>query len=400
MTQPPGRLFLAVGGALTCALASLAILGALTPWAYLAFVLPAAIAPVVLLSGLAVARPVVTLVVGLAIALGWAECANLVTGTSNGPVARSTFVVGAAAVIALVCSATGFAALMVIAPLAVLAFAATYGFQSLAWSLIVCAVAITVLALHGLPASDAVGAARWRTQSRSVIAVLAVTLAASVAVAMAAPDRSLSPVATPLPQATASAEPSLSPTPATVEPSAPAPVAAEPTPATSWFASRVFSAALALLAVLILLALVALGRIVFVQWTWQRIRRQLNRGSPRGRVLGAWRWTLAQLLSLDFDYPAWESPGSASEGGIPGWPQPVNAPLARLAVRASIAAFADARDLDQDGADGAWRDAAECVAAAKAATNRRTLAQRAFRRPPQLASGAFEPVISEARAGM
>src|SRR5262249_42032448 len=75
----------------TCLVAAVTYAGAVTTWAMGVFVLPGVAVAALLASLLAARRmPLMAIVVVGALVLGWAELANVWTGTANGPAARST----------------------------------------------------------------------------------------------------------------------------------------------------------------------------------------------------------------------------------------------------------------------------------------------------------------------
>ena len=87
----------------TCLVAAVTYAGAVTTWAMGLFVLPG-VAGAALLATLLAARRMSGMAIGVvgALVLGWAELANIWTGTANGPAARSTAFAAGWTVIAVV----------------------------------------------------------------------------------------------------------------------------------------------------------------------------------------------------------------------------------------------------------------------------------------------------------
>ena len=87
--------------AVTCLVAAVTYAGAVTTWAMGLFVLPG-VAGAALLATLLTARRMSGMAIGVvgALVLGWAELANIWTGTANGPAARSTATLPAGALMA------------------------------------------------------------------------------------------------------------------------------------------------------------------------------------------------------------------------------------------------------------------------------------------------------------
>jgi hypothetical protein len=100
---------------ITCLVAAVTYAGAVTSVALAGFVLPGVLVAAVIGSFLTARRmPGTALVAGGVLALGWSELANVSTGATNGPVARSTFVAAICTLAAVVVVRSSWPALFLV----------------------------------------------------------------------------------------------------------------------------------------------------------------------------------------------------------------------------------------------------------------------------------------------
>lgn len=348
MTTAPGYATRVAAAGACCVVAALSYSGAVTMVALLAFVLPAIVLVTAVTAGVARLSPRLALVAGLAAALGVAELVNLVSGTANGPAARSTFAATTCAVLAVAAVLGPAPALFLVGVLGVVVGALGLGAGAEVAPVAVATAVVTVIALGVVEAQKR----RWTRRPPQLTTVVGLALVVGVLVAIVAvqaerrlpgePDV-LAPGAVqptirppqllgdPDPRPTATPTPSVDPTPGTdagATPSSDPPVPLR----TIWLA-----VALVVLALLLGLAL----RMVWVTLAWRLLRRRLRRGSMSEQVAGAWVWSTRRLRAAGWGMPPSLSPDAVAAGeGILDTPRAVRSALRQVARSTVDAVFA------------------------------------------------------------
>ena len=166
--------------AITCLVASVTYAGAVTTWAMGLFVLPG-VAVAALLASLLAARRMSGMAIGVvgALVLGWAELANIWTGTANGPAARSTAFAAGWTVIAVVLAHSRWPALFLAGVAGVVAGAVVLGAAGEVRIVVVAAAVCAALTLGWIERSRR----NWTARPRRGIALVLLSLLAGAAAA-------------------------------------------------------------------------------------------------------------------------------------------------------------------------------------------------------------------------
>jgi hypothetical protein len=390
----PGRVIVAL--AATCLVSAVSYAGAVRMLALGAAVLPAA-AICVLLSAVLMrwGGAPAGLLIGLPVAVGLAEGAHLVLSTGQGPVGRAVLVTGSGCVLAVV--AAGWllpsAVLMPVSGIVVGSLALGAGGEVRIVAVVASAAAlltlaiieraggrwirpprrrVSLIALVVLSAVIAVGAALFQGQHD---ARRPAVLAADVAHSLVRPpwkDPLPNPRATPHSRGARVIR-----VPARRQATPPA----RRSRSLPWAALGLALAAAAAGGLLLLMA-----RLVFVQLAWRRFRRRMRAGPPALAVIGAWRWSLAQLTTCGMQYPAWLSPDGVQRGDgswQAGLPDALPSHLRSLAAMTVGPAFDQTVSVGAPAAALAWREADELSRAAVAAADPMARLRALVRRPPK-----------------
>jgi hypothetical protein len=361
--------------AATCLIAAGCFAGVVTQRALFGFLLPGWV-----IGGGAFALLAATfsmrsaLPVSLALGLGWAQIANVATGISNGPAARSTLAVSALTSLALAASRTRMPALFLCPVAGVVAAADLLGAGDevpLVAVLTSGAAVVTLASVEsarrrqGLPKTD-----RQRYWSVAVLGVLTMG-AASVAVLTqsnhdgnkprsavnAIENSAVRPFwSDPFPSSAAT-RPKRHHVPATP------PVKAPERRAPEHHSHTWMWIALGLLAALVL-GIVA--RLLLVRRAWERALRALMTGPPEGMV-GAWIWATLRFRAFRMPLPPQLSPDRVARGApIHEVPPDTAEPLRQLGLLVAPVAFRSPHAVaDQSGVDAAWSLAKAACAAAE-----------------------------------
>ncbi len=162
----------------TCLVAAVTYAGAVTTWAMGLFVLPG-VAGAALLATLLAARRMSGMAIGVvgALVLGWAELANIWTGTANGPAARSTAVAAGCTVIAVVLAHSRRPALFLAGVAGVVVGALVLGAAGEVRIVVVAAAVCAALTLGWIERSHR----NWTAPPRRGIALVLLSLLAGAA---------------------------------------------------------------------------------------------------------------------------------------------------------------------------------------------------------------------------
>lgn len=315
-----------------------------------------------------------------------AGLAETVGGNTSGPLTRATFLVTGLVAVSTLLTFTAWLLLSLVPSVALLGAVLGLGAADFAGVWVgawVVALGANLLILGPYRAHDLRDRGRLRPVavmllSAGVVGVLALVLAAllvnapwtipgsgavAVPVGGAATPRPALPSSSPS-SATASAIRSATPSPvepstadAVVPASAPAvtdsttPTEADDPLATVFSWLGVIALVLLVLLVLVLLWHLAHRGVAWFRW-WRR-RRQLRRGGPEARVVGAWTWARLQRMRGGDPLPTWASPDVAER-----WAATTGDPsLARLARITARVAFNPDANVTMADAGHAWEDA-------------------------------------------
>ena len=162
----------------TCLVAAVTYAGAVTTWAMGLFVLPG-VAVAALLASLLAARRMSGMAIGVvgALVLGWAELANIWTGTANGPAARSTAFAAGWTVIAVVLAHSRWPALFLAGVAGVVTGAVVLGAAGEVRIVVVAAAVCAALTLGWIERSHR----NWTARPRRGIALVLLSLLAGAA---------------------------------------------------------------------------------------------------------------------------------------------------------------------------------------------------------------------------
>ena len=162
----------------TCLVAAVTYAGAVTTWAMGLFVLPG-VAGAALLATLLAARRMSGMAIGVvgALVLGWAELANIWTGTANGPAARSTAFAAGSTVIAVVLAHSRWPALFLAGVAGMVVGALELGAAGEVRIVVVAAAVCAALTLGWIERSHR----NWTAPPRRGIALVLLSLLAGAA---------------------------------------------------------------------------------------------------------------------------------------------------------------------------------------------------------------------------
>jgi hypothetical protein len=393
-----------VGVTVTCLVAAVTYTGAVTTWAMALFVLPG-VAGAALLAALLASRRVSGMAMGVvgALTLGWAELANIWTGTANGPAARSTVFAAVGTLIAVVLAHSRWPALFLVGVAGIVAGALYLGAAGEVRIVVIAAAVCAALTLGSIERSRR----NWTTPPRRGIALVLLSLVAGAAavgavllqaqrdprhpvlVAQGRDYPRIKPAWTdPLGTASTSlartaaarSHPKPRAAPRATIPSHLAQVLKHPS-RPIWF---YVAAALALCA-LVLAALIA-ARLLYTRFAWRRMRRRLAAGAPVDQVTGAWAWTRMRLEACRLPLALDVSPDVVvARRALNGVPAGVYTPLQALAAATTKAAFSQQQSPGRAEVAAAWRAAGKADESARELLTRRGRARLAFRAPASTA---------------
>ena len=386
----------------TCLVAALTYAGAVTTWAMGLFVLPGVAAAGLLATFLAARRmPGMAIGVVGALVLGWAELANIWTGTANGPAARSTAFAAAWTVIAVVLAHTRWPALFLAGVAGVVSGALVLGAAGEVRIVVVAAAVLGALTLGWIERSQR----NWTAPPRRGVALVVLSLlagaAATGAVLLQAEKDPRDPALTLQGREYPGIKPAWSdPLGGTAAPakshnlsdaSKPPPEqATRSQPATAQeHSSRSIWLLVVAAIVLVLLVLAALlaVRLLVTRFAWLRARRRLATGAPPDQVIGAWAWTRMRLEACRLPLGVDLSPDVVVAGrAMDDVPAGVSTPLRALAAATTRAAFSHEQSLSAAEVAAAWRAAGRADESAREALTRRARARLAFRGPSTVRS--------------
>jgi hypothetical protein len=310
---------------LTCLVASVSYIGAVTQSALAVFVLPT-----VLLVGVVTmrlrSRPGPALVTVLLVSAAVGQGVNVASGQFQGSVARSAGVAALATGISVVLSATRRPALFLLPVAAIVAWALALGAGARVELVAMVTAGVALVALAAVE-RDLRLFMRPPRMAGSVLLALLFVVGAGVIAAQYQLHHDSRRAASPFRETLATTiEPpkilSLTrhPPPSATKavPAQPAPVAA-PTTHHSRLHEVLRELLWVLLAVVVALVLGLLARLLWVALAWRRFHRRLSRVQPP--EAGAWTWTLARLERLGSRLPSHVSPDVAST--LADLPRPV-----------------------------------------------------------------------------
>jgi hypothetical protein len=352
--------------------------------------------------------------------LGWAELANVWTGTANGPAARSTVFAAGWTVIAVLLAHSRWPALFLAGVAGVVVGALVLGAAGEVRIVVVAAAACAALTLGWIERSHR----HWTAPPRRGIALVLLSLLAGAAatgavllqaqkdprhpelVAGGREDPRIKPAWTD-PLATASnslggtaaqqlTNPKPKPPRPHPKPHTPRHTSTPPAkratqshqPASTpkhehATRSRVWLYVLEaiLLVVLVLAALIG-ARLLATRLRWRRLRRRLATGAPADQVTGAWAWTRSRLEACRLPLAVDVSPDVVVAGrAMADFPADVYTPLQALAAATTTAGFAHDQSLGAAEVDAAWTAAGQADESARELLTRRARARLAFRGP-------------------
>ena len=399
----------------TCLVAALTYAGAVTTWALSLFVLPG-VAGAALLATPLVARgfPGTAIVVVGLLVLGWAELANIWTGLTNGPAARSTLFAGGWMVLAVVLVHSRWPALFLAAVAGVVAGALVLGAAGEVEAVVVVAAFCAALTLGSIERSRR----NWTARPRRGAALVALSLlAAAVAVgvvllqaqhdprhpyllAQAKPYPRLEPAFTdPLSKESSSLSRSAqhestktagSSNPHTQRHHTQRPHTQHhatrphhPPAAKHHSQSKTWLYVLAGIVLFLLVVAALIGaRLLGTRMKWRRLRRRLAAGAPVDQVTGAWAWTRMRLAACRLPLAADVSPDSVAAGrAMKDLPPDVFLPLQTLSAATTTAAFSQERSPGDAEVAAAWSAADQAEDSARELLTRRGRVRLAFRGP-------------------
>ena len=384
----------------TCLVAAVTYAGAVTTWAMGLFVLPG-VAGAALLATLLAARRMSGMAIGVvgALVLGWAELANIWTGTANGPAARSTAFAAGWTVIAVVLAHSRWPALFLAGVAGMVIGALVLGAAGEVRIVVVAAAVCAALTLGWIERSHR----NWTAPPRRGIAFVLFSLlagaAATGAVLLQAHENPRPPEQVTQGRQYPGIKPGWSDPLGTAsnsldEPAAQPPAKPETPPDASEPAANdapiqehpsrsiwLFVVAAILLLALVLVALLA-ARLLSTRFAWRRVRRRLAAGAPPDQVTGAWAWTRMRLEACRLPLAADVSPDVVVAGrAMDDVPADVYTPLQALAAATTTAAFSHGQSLSAGEVAAAWRAAGKADESARERLTRRARARLAFRGP-------------------
>jgi hypothetical protein len=394
----------------TCLVAAVTYAGAVTTWAMGLFVLPG-VAGAALLATLLAARRMSGMAIGVvgALVLGWAELANIWTGTANGPAARSTAFAAGWTVIAVVLAHSRWPALFLAGVAGVVVGALVLGAAGEVRIVVVAAAVCAALTLGWIERSHR----NWTAPPRRGIALVLLSLLAGAAATGAVLLQAQKDPRDPALVAQGREYPGIKP--AWTDPlggtaaqhltnPGPKPARPHPKPHTPRHASKpaakhatrshpapvqkhssrsiwFYVVAAIVLVVLVLAALIA-ARLLSTRLAWRRVRRRLAAGAPADQVTGAWAWTRMRLQACRLPLAADVSPDVVVAGrAMDDVPADVYTPLQALAAATTTAAFSHGQSLGAADVAAAWTAAGKADESARELLTRRARARLAFRGP-------------------
>jgi hypothetical protein len=391
-TRPSLTVRAQVAVAISCAIAAMAFAGAVTEHALIGFVIPATALSAVT-AGLFIThhQPKAAAATGVMLAIAWAEIANVVTGLTNGPAARSSFVAGSCAALALAAAASRFPSLFLVPVGGIVLGAVLLGSGGEVRIVAMVTVAAATVALAVVESSHR----RWvrapdspppsRRWSVGVVAILVTVAAALAAVTQArhdprAPHAAINgshnslvtpPWTDPFPKTSVNSTTSSTTVKQIkhhVRRHHVRPVHRPPYHHTHHTVLDIIL--IVALSLLVLLAIWIGVRLYRVRRAWRRIHRDLRTPSAAG-VIGAWVWMSLRLAAYRIPLPAQLSPDVVDRGGLVHEVPPDTAePLRNLARLVTPAAFGADHDNTGVDAENAWALSDQVCEAAEASLSR------------------------------
>jgi hypothetical protein len=317
--------------------------------------------------------------IGMVVAVVWAEVANLVTGQTNGPAARSAVAVGVCTVVALAVVASRFPALFLIPVAGVVAGALLLGAGGEVRIVAIATVVSSVAALAVVesaarrPVRGLRGERRTRPWSVLAMCLAVAAIASILAITQARHDgrtphaaiagtknsQISPPWSDPFPAVHGAAALQAPPPRSTSAQSPPVPV--RPQVKHVHHSHRLLWWVLGLLGALLLMFCIAVAsRYLLTRRSWLRLRARLWRQPPAEAVCGAWVWARLRLRLYRDPLPAQLSP-EAVPGYLASETSPPRESLQDLAALVASVAFA-ATPADEGDVSRAW-ELADSVAA-------------------------------------
>lgn len=315
MTLPPLLVLL------TCVVASVSYIGAVTQTALVTMVLPLVVAVGVVACSMRTRRFAAVVTVGLLAGAG-GEAVNILSGNYQGSVARSAGVASLAAGLAVVASAGRRPALFLLPVAGIVAWALALGAGARVELVAVVTAAVALLTLAAVERDRRAFVTPPRLAGSVVLAFL-LAAAAGVFAAQFQLRHDSRPAASPFRETLATTiEPpkifSLTrhPPPSATKADPAQPAAAAPGGTHHPRLHQLLRELIwVLLGLITLMVLGSLMRLLWVSLAWRRLRRRLLRRSQPAEA-GAWTWALATLDRLGSPTPVHISPDMASAGGF------------------------------------------------------------------------------------
>lgn len=345
MTAAPGATTRVTAAGVCCVVAALSYSGAVTLVALLTFVLPAVVLVAVVTAGVARLSLRLAAASGLVAALGVAEIVNLLSGTANGPAARSTFAAASLSVLAVAAVLGPAPVLFAAAVVGVVVGALGLGAGAEVAPVAVATAVVTVVALAVVEAQDR----RWtrRPPQLTAVVVLALLVGGFVATIALQADRRLD--GDPAVLAPGAVEPTIRPPRMLGDPNPRPTPTATPTPTADSGAPSPSSEStvplrtiwLGVLTVVLVLLGGGVLRSLWIAVAWRRLRRRLRRGSGREQVAGAWVWSTRRLRAAGWPMPPWLSADAVGAGqGVAELPRALRSALRQVAGSTVDAVYA------------------------------------------------------------
>lgn len=345
---------------LTCLVASVSYIGAVTQAALVTMVLPLVVAVGALACWMR-AQPIAAVWTAVFVSGSGGEAVNVLSGNYQGSVARSAGAASLATGLALVASASRRPALFLVPVGGIIAWALALGAGARVELVAVVTAALGLLTLATVERDRRAFVTPPRLAGSVLLAFLLVVAAGVFAAqfqlrhdgrAAASPFReSLATTIEPPAILSLTRHPPPSAT-QTVPPPAPKVAAAEHRSRLPSLLNKLLWAFLALLA---LLAVALLTRVLWVALAWHRLRRRLQR-----RVIppeaGAWAWVVATLERLGSPLPMHVSPdvAMAAEGDESDSLRDLARAVTSVVFNVPGAESSDVWNQAQEVADGAW----------------------------------------------
>ncbi|HEX3899448.1 MAG TPA: hypothetical protein VHW74_09765 [Mycobacteriales bacterium] len=314
--QRPVEVSATLSVVVTIVVASMSYAGAVSERALFVFELPAIAIAFVVTDALMRQRLMrLAVAVGIAVVIAWAEVANLVTGQSNGPAARSALAIGVSTVVALVVIASRFPALFLVPVAGVVLGALLLGAGGEVRIVAIATVVSSVVALAVVESAArrlvrvTRGERRTRPWSVALVCLAVAAVASALAITQArhdgrTPHAAISdiknsqvrpPWSDPFPTSHSAPPPGALP-PSTNAVRPPNPAVPPQAKRHLHHSHRLLWWVLAVLGLLVLILAGAVAtRYLLTRRAWLRLRGRLRQQPPAEAVCGAWVWVRLRL---------------------------------------------------------------------------------------------------------